>query len=288
LRVYFHIGIGKTGTTSLQRALDENFDRLLSRNVLYPRAGRQGQAAHHWLAILNTARPGPDQRALFDALDAELADTPATAAILSSEAFCYCRASYIEWLAQRFSAHDVRIVFYVRRQSELVASSFVEKVRMRAWPPTDFAGYYAFERDIGAWRYTRLIRPWEKHFGRGALMVRVYDRSLMREGDSVGDFLHLLGLAGLVDSSPRSNAAIADQLLPLVGAYDEIVGKDGAARRDFLDALARASADLAAEPIVDAEFARRIDDDHRADNEEFARRYLRRDQARALLSAPPP
>ena len=51
--VYVHIGLHKTGTTTLQHFLNDNEKELLTKDVLYPNAGKPKKVfdyAHHNLA----------------------------------------------------------------------------------------------------------------------------------------------------------------------------------------------------------------------------------------------
>lgn len=48
--IYLHIGMSKTGTTSLQRTLAENTNILNKANILYPNSMRPNTLSHHQLA----------------------------------------------------------------------------------------------------------------------------------------------------------------------------------------------------------------------------------------------
>jgi hypothetical protein len=287
LRLYLHIGIGKTGTSAIQRTLDQNYHCLLSQGVLYPLSGREGQAAHHWLAPFGAPELGPTEEALYDALDAELDASPASVAILSSEQFCYCTPGVVEGVARRFDKHDVKIIFFVRRQTELVPSAFIQKVRSGEAAAGDIEGYYEQALADRSFFFNDRLDPWTRYFGRRSVIVRLYDPLFMQNGDSVSDFLHAIGLAGLTagDGPVRENAGIGGQFLPLIEAFDMLAG-ESAARDAFLQSLSLASQEVPAAPIIDDSFASRIVQDHRADNEQFARNYLSRDRARAFLSPP--
>src|ERR1700733_8311443 len=82
-----HIGMPKTGTTTLQRALASAADASEPAGILYPRILRnRGSIAHHALAeelVVRKDLSGPQATAFFELLSA--ADTRDM--LISSEAF---------------------------------------------------------------------------------------------------------------------------------------------------------------------------------------------------------
>jgi hypothetical protein len=85
---YVHLGIHKTGSTSLQQWLVTNEGRLRAMNVLVPLAGRAAPhiAAHHHLAFDLNGDPQLDRaKGGLDELVAELKNSPFSNAVISSE-----------------------------------------------------------------------------------------------------------------------------------------------------------------------------------------------------------
>lgn len=69
--IYLHIGIGKTGTSSIQKFLYLNRDKLLDDNTLYPLSGIQNYA-HFKLAELGQESFSEETLSLYNDLLEEI------------------------------------------------------------------------------------------------------------------------------------------------------------------------------------------------------------------------
>ncbi len=154
MRTVLHIGMNKTGSTSLQNTLHKNRDPLLRAGILYPLAGRGHigtSAIFHYemsriLGFANApadpAKNAAESAALKAGLAAEISDTKPDTLILSSEYFCLRRD--ISQLQGFLDGHDLTIVVYLRRHDFWYASLYAQAVfsipGKLPWKP-GFAGY---------------------------------------------------------------------------------------------------------------------------------------------------
>ena len=199
-RAFLHIGLAKTGTKTLQGALLALEQPLRERGVHHLRTGRFGpQGGHHRIAwaLRDAAHPRLG--------DYELARTAAEVArlrargvdiVLTSEEF-----SLLAYSAAALGALDAMlegfervVVAYVREQATYFNSFYAELVK-------DLQTAERADAVIGRLRaepryhYADWMRPFAERFER--LVVRPYERSVLRGGDVAADMLALIGAEDL-------------------------------------------------------------------------------------------
>ena len=203
-----HIGLEKTGSTSLQSALAGNRDRLAAAGVLYPRA--LGERSHV-KAYVFASEGGPDELKAHwglrhaDDLDRfradcagdlrdEIAGGSPRLLCISNE---HCssrlsRPSEIQRLASLIAEFCARttVVVYLRAQGDALRSAYSTYVRtggreaFRYPSPDEIARLYD---------YRAVLRRWADVFGQSNLDVRLYDRRRRDDFDVVADFIPSLG-----------------------------------------------------------------------------------------------
>ncbi len=213
--LYLHIGSPKTGTTSIQNVFTRNRAALAEMGVFYPPTFAARQAHHDlaWamrnkfgLARQSGIQPGASLDEIAEELVSAVCQSPAPAAVVSSEAFFHLgrqSRKALQLLRRVFSPFEVRIVVYLRRQDLFFESNYAQNVKAGAYhrdpPETRFLA--TLEQQ---WLcYDRLLRPWEQAFGRENIVLRVFERAQLQGGDAVTDFLHVLGLG------PEAQAGLA-------------------------------------------------------------------------------
>ncbi|MFC4349210.1 hypothetical protein ACFO5Q_15265 [Kordiimonas lipolytica] len=262
-KIILHIGAEKTGTSTIQRFLSANRDRLGAQNIYYPHT--PGEENHTRLAVAaqNSVREqgflrqevgdaSPQALAAFQetflaALHAELADAAAAGfrRLIFSGEHCHTRVKNAEEAARlanllRPLARKVRVLFYVRRQDEVAVSLYSTALR---------AGYAHTEPDLsfGAqahrFNYHAACSLYEDTFGQGALTVRLYDKEAFQDQNLLSDFCFAAGI--LWDAGfcvpPRRNEALpaeAQRLLAYVNTQkDGVFAPSGRWRGMLLERL---------------------------------------------------
>ncbi len=121
--------------------------------------------------------------------------------VLSSEEFSNMDVRGVQEVYDALSSVkggcEFQIVLYVRRQSDLFESVYNQKTK--EWRGGNSKSYiYFLEGRLGElynnFDYYELARRWSSVFGERALCIRVYDRSLLNEGDVVKDFFSCMGV----------------------------------------------------------------------------------------------
>jgi hypothetical protein len=187
--VYVHIGLHKTGTSSIQAFLRKNKPALLERGWLYPRTGWTA-GGHHNLAYELLGRKRFSEAAgRLSELEAEIAQAPN--AIVSSEELEFLELAEVRRLKAAIGERETRILVYLRRQDALIGSTYAQQVKMgaRMKPFDDYALASLYNPRFD---FAQLLSRWGGVFGREALEVavvsdetagpRLYDDFLARVG----------------------------------------------------------------------------------------------------------
>jgi hypothetical protein len=237
--IILHIGISKTGTSSIQRALAAVRPALLAAGVHYPSS--PGHANHGLLPMslvpisaLRGFNPllweglGPEARlARFrEEFAAEMAAPPASATrIVFSAEQCAGLMNSPERLAALRAllaphAATFRVIVYLRRQDRHFASGYVQSMRVGQVAPPGFGP----GGEDGLYDYAALLERWAGVFGAEAVTPRIFEPESLVGGDAVDDFLDVLGLPGLVPADAperQSNLSISPGAIALVLALAE-------------------------------------------------------------------
>ena len=174
-----HIGLDKTGTTSIQEFCRYRTERLREAGVHYPHPANPAAISHEAFAKAhgfswNEAATPEDSRDAGAHLAGPL-DPAREALLLSSEHFCYyASTATIEKLKGWLNANGygrVRVVVYLRNQVDWLLSLYSEAIR---WGQTgDLAAFHEIARDRLS--HLRLLQEWSAVFGQDAMVVRNFD-----------------------------------------------------------------------------------------------------------------
>lgn len=215
-----HIGAPKTGSTAIQRFLDENRERLAALGVLYPDVSLRGYGHHDLAFLLGGGYPAwatPQDLPLSELGEAlrnavKMAGTQTV--LLSSENFyLYPAPSALCGLLRSagMSAEDrISIICYLRRQDEAHVSWYNQTVKAQG-NHADFTS--SMRRDHALWDYAERLKPWQAEFGTQAIMLRDYGATTA--DDVRTDFLAAIGLSQASFDLPpiRPNGRINRDLL---------------------------------------------------------------------------
>lgn len=220
--VYIHIGAPKTATSTLQSIFSKKYKKLLKNGVLYPRAGRHGDAHH--LLVCDLIEKYQDHRmadfwygdcerggawqALREDIDSHGDNIHSV--IVSSELF-FGQTKNIEQMQDEIKAslagHDIKIVVYLRRQDQLYSSFFNQDVKgVRQWAHSAYQFYdthQIFEHD-----YHGLLKIWSEPFGKENVLIRPYESEQWPDNDIVLDFCKSLDIIPLKSGRISSNEAL--------------------------------------------------------------------------------
>lgn len=204
-RLFLHIGAHKTGTTALQQGLQQNRALLAERGAAYVAAPNLAHL-HSYLGFRQIGALVPEGFGVRDlpALTAQLAGAQGETVIASSENFSFFfQPGPIEDLARALKPHfdRISIVSYLRRQDRHAISHHQEGAKPHRQAEGALWGHAAQALPVPAPHqalyldYDRRMGLWADAFGAENLVLRIYDRARLVQGDILADFLAQLGLA---------------------------------------------------------------------------------------------
>jgi tetratricopeptide (TPR) repeat protein len=249
-QLILHIGLSKTGSSSIQRVLAGQRDVLAAQGVFYPRS--PGWENHMLLPASIVADPNalwdvhpgtwegmkPEVRlAQFrEQFAAEMAGMPAEAkrCVISSEQ-CASLLNHDDDVARlaallRQWFDPISVVAYLRRQDKHAASAYTQNLRVGilADPALPEGG----PTQLVQYDYGGLLDRWARAFGDAAMVPRIFERADLTGGDAVHDFLEIAGISlpALQDNPDRlANPSVTlagQELLRRAGRTLEAQGSD--------------------------------------------------------------
>ena len=195
-----HIGANKTGSSSIQRFIQKNKLLLPKLGYLMPdkemRLGKRvtGEQVFGLEEILTTD-PRPQKRlqarmeTIFNARPDENIQV-----LMSAENMGSVRGA--EFFKEVCAKRRTKIIFYIRRQDDLIASSWQQ------WHSKNHENFDAFllkaVKTQGHWE--TILNAWEKNVGKDNIDVQVFERSKFPNGNIVHDFINKIGAGEHIDS----------------------------------------------------------------------------------------
>lgn len=201
--LYVHIGLHKTGTSTIQRFFRLNTAVTEPHGLVFPDLGFDSRTHGGVIAALRDLERGdPAGEAVFDAID-RLADDPGRSYLLSTENFELMSPRRIEMFAERVRRrHDVRILAYVRDLTRLMPSVYAQRTK-KGRNLRDIDAFYDMTGDWKRFRFSEVIGQWAAVFGWDKVRVRTLDRDALVGGDLVSDVVSAVGLPSSVVAEAR-------------------------------------------------------------------------------------
>jgi len=240
-KVFLHIGLPKTGSTTIQGFLTKNRQEIARRGFLYPcatglptskalvsYAAAEGSFSHYRLPPKAPTGQASYREWLRDALLTELAERDSTMVVFSDETLgARLRdVGALERLRELLIAcgSEITIICYLRRQDELALSlawNYVLEGSPTAlvFPPTGKA--------LGLYDYYSIVSLWAQIFRPENIRVRRFGPAYHAGGDVLSDFLEIVGIdaTGLIrpaamNRSPSAkNLEFLERLNPYLGRW---------------------------------------------------------------------
>ena len=279
--VWLHIGHGKTGTTALQHYFVAR--AKADPGFHYPATGRLPSGAHHALFPLETqARALKEAPALVKEMRAGIGPDGVT--VLSSEHLCYFRPRQVAEVARTLKGCEVRILYFARRQDELMESTF-------KWSQIATPGKYPdaerfVETETAGFDLMRRLAPWREAFGDDAIHVRLYHRETCgRNIVASANLVIGLGAIDMAGEPATRRDSLGSTMTRVLMAYDALHDQPGK-RHAFLQDLRRIEAETGRDrsALFPLPLRQRIMARYADSNAEFARAFLSAGEAAILLA----
>lgn len=202
--IYVHIGMFKSGSTTVQSFMAEAAELLSARNVLYPEVGRGKGVAHHALAKALDDFSAPNAQAAWREAREFFKVHADSTIVLSSEAF---ESVNPEKLREALGNTRTKIICYIRENTKRLPSAYTQNTKY-GLNLANFDQYFDGIQVTTSpkWGYSKLLLPWAVAFGPESVRVRSLDPSVLHDSDLIQDFLSTIGLREF-DSLQLSEAA---------------------------------------------------------------------------------
>ncbi|WP_321342001.1 hypothetical protein [Breoghania sp.] len=178
--IYCHIGIAKTGTSTLQQALTDHTAELDAAGFAYPRVGFLGEkgTAQHFISFAIARhkpkwvqRDIPSLEGFRDMLSQPEFENKRL--IISSESFASPNyAKHCHKLKELFPDRDIYIVAYLRRPGEHQRSWYGQIIKNYPYEKMTFEHYAANSR----FPFYTTLAGFIEEFGRERVIILDYDR----------------------------------------------------------------------------------------------------------------
>ena len=204
-KLILHIGMYKTGTTSIQQFLCTHEAELERARILYPKACRHMKGTpiwgHHAVAAAVAALGKSDdgsrlwQSPDMAQLRAEALACSPQALLLSAEDFCSLENPAL--LAAAIAAEEVLVLMCVRNQADFVNAMYYTMVGLvqAALTPAAYLG----DKLLGVLDYHRIASRWKAAFPAARVVVQSYDKGSPARQDAVRNFVVSAGLGAALN-----------------------------------------------------------------------------------------
>jgi hypothetical protein len=217
MKIWLHIGTGKTGSSAIQGFLNLNRKQICAYSgLLYPNTDAEipteGDCHNHSAFI--GKRPEAYQKLRMETMVAYAESHRLKGIVLSSEAPNPRQWKPLLDHIKTLKDLEMGIVVYLRRQDHYLESAWKE------WGNKDGAGTFSeyldkqmpvkngerVVRSGSLLNYHHLLNQWATELPAATIQPRVYEREQLQNGDVVSDFLQCLGIPLAEDyHSPASS-----------------------------------------------------------------------------------
>lgn len=229
-RLYVHIGMYKTGTTSIQYYLHANMQRLNNIGILYPSTGRHPRAHVQHALIAEAFADTPivagdfslkakvDGPLVLSALRHEIDLAGMQKVILSSESLCSLPAAGIAKFAEAFQNFEIVPIVYIRNFCDLADASYQTSVMHNVTTQTF--------RELGLQNFgssndiVEMCRRWAAIAHDGKIKVQNYD-----DPEHKNSIVSFAGLVG-IDIAQMDNSLMNSPLNTSVSATHVVIKRE--------------------------------------------------------------
>lgn len=241
--VVLHVGMHKTGTTSIQQSLNGfaesgiKYLALDTANHTAPiRAAFSDHIQFHALKLKSAEELAALKQSTLEQMNQQLADRQFSKFIISGEGIVRLTAGALQELKRTLLQHvdSIQVFAYMREPIGYSASAFQQRVRM--------GGYQGYE--LTRADYRTKFEKFMEVFGRENFSAKVFARNSLQDASVVVDFCTVWGIPFDPRREVRSNEGLSEAALKLMHMLNrtEVVqaGGDGArrARMRLIDMLA--------------------------------------------------
>ncbi|MDJ0690551.1 MAG: hypothetical protein QNJ41_18830 [Xenococcaceae cyanobacterium MO_188.B32] len=196
-KVFLHIGLHKTGSTSLQAFLHRNRNTLRDYGYLYPQTGASSRFdCHHNLAwlLMNWSNKADPSLGTWKELHQEIDNTSLNKIIISSEEFEFVGMGKksLNCLKSELEYYEVKIIVYIRRQDKRLESQYTDNIKNGFYSGNVLSLLPFCDKMREASNYEKVLESWAQTFGIDNIIVRPLEKTQIPS--IYHDFLEIIGI----------------------------------------------------------------------------------------------
>ncbi|MEM8830815.1 MAG: hypothetical protein AAGE96_15865 [Cyanobacteria bacterium P01_G01_bin.19] len=237
MKLFLHIGTEKTGSTTIQEALFVNKECLQKQGFYFVQsAGKKNNRKIPAYCMRDDKYDGffkaqrittlhqknIFRKEFFDSFKAEIMNLPkhVHTVIISSEHF-HSRTTTIEEVENVKSLlgsffEDIKIICYVREQSATAVSSYSTAIKSGGTPSLKEILSKCKPGNI-YYNYYLMLSNWRNIFGADNLIVRKFDKSILKNNDLIDDFFCLID--DVLIKSISKDISLKNESLNMIGQF---------------------------------------------------------------------
>lgn len=222
MKIKLHIGANKTGSSAIQRFIRENLNNFQKHGITIPDTRLNdtgvvtGEHSFSFESFFHEDFPGAQLREKLD----RLASRGHKEIALSAESLS--NMGKTDFFGPVFSDYDTEVLLYIRRQDDLLLSTWQQWSSKRETNLSDWLE--RAKTKIGQW--DSLIRAWAEYVGFEKIHVRVFERSEMKNQNIAHDAFDFFFKDQSQDEFDFSigevNPSFSDLIVPLVSGNNAI------------------------------------------------------------------
>lgn len=278
--LYLHVGTPKSGTTSIQKFLRSNANALPERGLFYRRQMIKNMSMMEFVKTMRTKNA--EETAKRYAVELNTLCQKHETVVSSNEMFSFLFVP--DKMMPAIMEHvkcPVKVICYIRRPDSYLESVYKQRAKNGYIAPDPMKFYDSYLPNL---HYPNVLDAYAKYVGIENVVVRIFDRALMPNGNVIYDFADQIGLtdfASFADIENTSNPSLSRPLSEMVGS---LARNSGVQANQFVnDIVARANkAAFRSGDTYDLETRRNIMDGCRASLEQVRQTY--RPDLKALFS----
>lgn len=230
---FLHIGVEKTGSTTIQSFCADNADKLKQQGILYPKILRGKRNNHFKMAVYaqdddktDDLRRGlglltPEsvvamRQRLKNKFYNEVNNAQVQTLLISNE-HCHSRLVTVREVRRAYDllaplCQTIKVIVYLRPQHELAVSRYSTHIKFGGKPGKVFP---AVGKDSMFYNYQRVLSIWSEVFGEDNIVPAVFNRKELVGGDVVTDFIDKVGIVkdGLQDVVAQNESLSMEALI---------------------------------------------------------------------------
>lgn len=233
--LFLHVGLPKTGSSSIQYFLASNAKKLFKKGLHYPNlfgeventlkvkiGSGNGHAISRVLTGAKKGTKGQTAKTVFAVLSKALIRAEGRDLLISSEGlYKISSKKHIERIHEIAKSHgySIKVIIYLRRQDQALTSIYNQKVKRHRQTSSLVNWVSEFYKKEERLKFYSLLERLSSQYGKENIIPRVFERQQLKNNDLIYDFCSVLGIEmskDFVRSIGKKNPSLSEKSVELM------------------------------------------------------------------------